>query len=135
MPANAFNGQTDYGIGLGLRVPHYGHILEQKPDVAWFEIISETFMVDGGRPLEVLDAIDRPRVRIAHIADAVLVAVLLRRIRIARAVVAGVGEAVVVLVVVGLGGAPAQVAVRALDVEDLVAGADDEQPPRAHASL
>ena len=40
-----------------------------------------------------------------------------------------------VLVVVGLGGAPAQVAVRALDVEDLVAGADDEQPPRAHASL
>lgn len=57
MPANAFNGHTDYGIGLGLRVPHYGHILSEKPDVAWFEIISETFMVDGGRPLEVLDEI------------------------------------------------------------------------------
>lgn len=57
MPANAFNGHTDYGIGLGLRVPHYGHILAETPDVAWFEIISETFMVDGGRPLEVLDAI------------------------------------------------------------------------------
>jgi uncharacterized protein (UPF0276 family) len=57
MPANAFNGRTDYGIGLGLRVPHYAHILEQKPDVAWFEIISENFMCDGGRPLEVLDRI------------------------------------------------------------------------------
>lgn len=57
MPANRFNGHTDYGIGIGLRVPHYGHILERKPVVDWFEIISETFMVDGGRPLAVLDAI------------------------------------------------------------------------------
>lgn len=57
MPANEFNGYNDYGIGLGLRVPHYSHILEQKPVVDWFEIISETFMVDGGRPLEVLDEI------------------------------------------------------------------------------
>lgn len=57
MPANAFNGQTDLGIGIGLRVPHYRHILERKPAVDWFEIISENFMVDGGRPLEVLDQI------------------------------------------------------------------------------
>src|ERR1700742_4300061 len=57
MPANRFNGQTDYGIGIGLLVPHYRHILERKPVVDWFEIISETFMVDGGRPLEVLDQI------------------------------------------------------------------------------
>lgn len=57
MPANAFNGQTDYGIGIGLRVPHYAHILEQKPVVDWFEIISENFMVGGGRPLQVLDQI------------------------------------------------------------------------------
>lgn len=57
MPANAHNGHTDYGIGIGLRVPHYRHILEKKPVVDWFEIISENFMVDGGRPLEVLDSI------------------------------------------------------------------------------
>lgn len=57
MPANAFNGQTDYGIGIGLRVPHYAHILEQKPVVDWFEIISENFMVGGGRPLQILDQI------------------------------------------------------------------------------
>ncbi|HEY5792215.1 MAG TPA: DUF692 domain-containing protein [Chthoniobacterales bacterium] len=57
MPANRFNGSTDYGIGIGLRVPHYRHILEKKPVVDWFEIISENFMVDAGRPLEVLDQI------------------------------------------------------------------------------
>ncbi|HKB56444.1 MAG TPA: DUF692 family protein, partial [Lacunisphaera sp.] len=57
MPANRFNGQTDYGIGIGLRIPHYDHILNRKPTVDWFEIISENFMVDGGRPLEVLDRI------------------------------------------------------------------------------
>src|SRR6202047_2695029 len=57
MPANAFNGFTEYGIGIGLRVPHYRHILAKKPVVDWFEIISENFMVDGGRPLYVLDQI------------------------------------------------------------------------------
>ena len=57
MPANKFNGYTDYGIGIGLRIPHYDHILSRQPTVDWFEIISENFMVDGGRPLEVLDQI------------------------------------------------------------------------------
>jgi uncharacterized protein (UPF0276 family) len=57
VPANSFNNFTEYGIGIGLRVPHYRHILSQKPVVDWFEIISENFMVDGGRPLEVLDSI------------------------------------------------------------------------------
>ena len=57
MPANAFNGFTDYGIGIGLRVPHYDHILSKKPTVGWFEIISENFMCDGGKPLKVLDQI------------------------------------------------------------------------------
>ena len=57
MPANKFNGFTDYGIGLGLRIPHYDHILSQKPTVDWFEIISENYLVDGGRPLAVLDRI------------------------------------------------------------------------------
>jgi uncharacterized protein (UPF0276 family) len=63
MPANRFNGFTDYGVGIGLRIPHYQHIFEQKPVVDWFEIISENYMVDGGRPLQVLDQIlDRYRV-------------------------------------------------------------------------
>jgi uncharacterized protein (UPF0276 family) len=57
MPANRFNAFTDYGIGIGLRVPHYHHILTEKPTVSWFEIISENFMIDGGRPRRVLDQI------------------------------------------------------------------------------
>ena len=57
MPANRFNGFTEYGIGVGLRIPHYQHILEKKPVVDWFEIISENYMVDGGRPLAILDQI------------------------------------------------------------------------------
>ena len=57
MSANRFNGFSDLGVGVGLRPPHFPHILEHHPDVAWFEIISENFMVDGGRPLATLDRI------------------------------------------------------------------------------
>lgn len=57
MPANQFNGYTELGIGIGLRIPHYDHILTRKPTVDWFEIISENYMVEGGRPLRVLDQI------------------------------------------------------------------------------
>jgi uncharacterized protein (UPF0276 family) len=57
MPANRFNGFKDYGVGIGLRIPHYQHVFETKPVVGWFEIISENFMVDGGRPLATLDQI------------------------------------------------------------------------------
>jgi uncharacterized protein len=57
MPANRFNGYQDFGVGIGLRIPHYGHIFEKKPVVDWFEIISENFMVEGGRQLQVLDQI------------------------------------------------------------------------------
>jgi uncharacterized protein (UPF0276 family) len=57
MAANKHNSFTNLGIGIGLRVPHYQHILSKKPTCDWFEVISENYMVDGGRPLEVLDQI------------------------------------------------------------------------------
>ncbi|HXZ80444.1 MAG TPA: DUF692 domain-containing protein [Terriglobales bacterium] len=57
MAGNRFNAFNDLGIGIGLRIPHYDHILTNKPVVDWFEIISENYMVDGGRPLHVLDQI------------------------------------------------------------------------------
>ena len=47
----------DLGLGLGLRYPHYDHVLEHKPNVAWFEIISENYLIDGGWPLHVLDRV------------------------------------------------------------------------------
>lgn len=45
------------GIGIGLRVPHYEDIFREKPEIDWFEIISENFMVEGGKPLENLKKI------------------------------------------------------------------------------
>jgi uncharacterized protein (UPF0276 family) len=43
------------GFGLGLRVEHFDAILEQPPDVDWFEVISENFMVAGGKPQHYLE--------------------------------------------------------------------------------
>ena len=48
-------GLPDLGIGVGLRVPHYGDVFERKPEMDWFEVISENFMVGGGRPMKTLD--------------------------------------------------------------------------------
>lgn len=45
------------GYGLGLRVDHYDDVLKHRPPVDWFEIISENYMVDGGKPLHYLDRI------------------------------------------------------------------------------
>lgn len=45
------------GVGLGLRTVHYAEILGQGPAIDWFEILSENYMVPGGRPLYVLDQI------------------------------------------------------------------------------
>jgi len=45
------------GFGLGLRTEHYQYVLEKKPDIDWFEIISENYMVPGGKPLDYLDKI------------------------------------------------------------------------------
>ncbi|MDX2226996.1 MAG: DUF692 domain-containing protein [Verrucomicrobiae bacterium] len=45
------------GVGIGLRSVHYPHILSKKPRIDWFEIISENFILEGGRPLHILDRI------------------------------------------------------------------------------
>ena len=47
----------DLGFGLGLRPGHYEHIFEHRPEVDWFEIISENFMDTDGRPRRNLDKI------------------------------------------------------------------------------
>src|SRR5436190_6877713 len=45
------------GVGVGLRSVHYGHVVDEKPAVDWFEIISENFMGVGGRPAWFLEQI------------------------------------------------------------------------------
>ena len=45
------------GCGLGLRREHYETVLREQPSVPWFEVISENFMGEGGRPLHVLESV------------------------------------------------------------------------------
>ncbi|MCW8449782.1 MNIO family bufferin maturase [Legionella quinlivanii] len=45
------------GFGLGLRTQHYEDILNYLPDIDWFEIISENYLIPGGKPLYYLDKI------------------------------------------------------------------------------
>jgi len=42
------------GFGLGLRKPHYAEFLEHRVPVDFVEVISENFMVEGGRPRQIL---------------------------------------------------------------------------------
>jgi uncharacterized protein len=55
--------ETD-GFGVGLRTPHYADILEHHSRLDFVEVISENFMVDGGRPLWILDQV-RERLPVA----------------------------------------------------------------------
>lgn len=48
-------GVPDLGIGVGFRVPHYRHVIDEQPAMDWFEVIAENFMGDGGSPRWHLD--------------------------------------------------------------------------------
>jgi uncharacterized protein len=45
------------GFGLGLRTAHYEEILAGRPKVDWFELLTENYLVPGGKPLHYLDRI------------------------------------------------------------------------------
>ena len=47
------------GFGLGLRTQHYADFLARKQPLDWLEIITDNYLIDGGKPLAVLDAIRR----------------------------------------------------------------------------
>lgn len=51
------NNRPYLGYGLGLRKEHYETVLSEQPDVDWFEIISENYMVEGGKALDYLTRI------------------------------------------------------------------------------
>jgi uncharacterized protein len=56
-PGTARLGLPNLGLGVGLRSIHFAHILENWPEVDWFEVISENFMDSLGRPRYVLDQV------------------------------------------------------------------------------
>ncbi len=45
------------GFGLGLRPEHYRDFTERRPGVDWVEILSENYLVPGGKALHFLDRI------------------------------------------------------------------------------
>jgi uncharacterized protein (UPF0276 family) len=49
--------QRNLGFGLGLRTAHYNAILDDKPTIDWFEILTENYLVPGGKPHYYLEKI------------------------------------------------------------------------------
>ncbi len=47
------------GFGLGLRTPHYAEFLANKQPLDWLEIITDNYLVEGGKPLVMLDTFRR----------------------------------------------------------------------------
>lgn len=45
------------GFGIGLRTDHYGDFIEHDVAVDFVEVISENFMLEGGRPLRILEQV------------------------------------------------------------------------------
>jgi len=45
------------GAGIGLRSRHYQDIITKKPEVNWFEVISDNYFCAGGLPLFYLEKI------------------------------------------------------------------------------
>ncbi|NEP14015.1 MAG: DUF692 domain-containing protein [Symploca sp. SIO2C1] len=45
------------GVGIGLRSAHYQDILNYKPTVPWFEVLSDNYLSPGGMPLYYLERI------------------------------------------------------------------------------
>lgn len=45
------------GFGLGLRTAHYSAFVDEPQRVDWLEIISDNYLVPGGKPLVMLDRI------------------------------------------------------------------------------
>lgn len=58
--------QRLHGFGLGARPQHYPAIMETWPDLDFLEIISENFMVRGGRPMKTLDTLRERYAMVMH---------------------------------------------------------------------
>ncbi|MFT5741201.1 MAG: hypothetical protein ACI822_002538 [Gammaproteobacteria bacterium] len=55
------------GFGLGLRSEHYQDVIAQTPkNIDWFEILTENYMIDGGKPLYYLDIIRQDYPMVMH---------------------------------------------------------------------
>jgi uncharacterized protein (UPF0276 family) len=56
----------DLGHGVGLRREHFDRVLSDRTRVDWFEVISENYLVKGGRPLQILEQVRRDYPLVLH---------------------------------------------------------------------
>jgi len=42
------------GVGVGLRTPHYLYVEQQQPNIPWFEILIDNYLIAGGEPIQHL---------------------------------------------------------------------------------
>ena len=54
------------GFGLGLRTTHYPDFQRQRQPLDWLEVVTDNFLVEGGRPLQMLDFIRRDYPVVMH---------------------------------------------------------------------
>jgi uncharacterized protein (UPF0276 family) len=58
--------RLELGHGVGLRTQHFSGFLDDPPRVDWVEALSENYMAEGGRPLEVLEKVRRDLPVVLH---------------------------------------------------------------------
>ena len=51
MSTYQFSSNIIKGVGVGLRADHYQDIFNTKPEIPWFELLSDNYMADGGLPI------------------------------------------------------------------------------------
>ncbi len=56
-PARGSERAEIRGVGLGLRTEHYGEILEARPEVPFFEVLTDNYAHADGPPLHFLERI------------------------------------------------------------------------------
>ncbi|MGB6307901.1 MAG: DUF692 domain-containing protein [Steroidobacteraceae bacterium] len=54
------------GYGLGLRTPHYEAMLNEPHAIDWLEVITENYLVPGGKPLDYLERIRQRFALVMH---------------------------------------------------------------------
>lgn len=60
-------GRPDLGVGVGLRMAHFGHVTSGVPlGVDLFEILTENFLFTEGRPMHVLEQVRRDHEVVMH---------------------------------------------------------------------
>ena len=59
--------QSHLGFGLGLRPKHYDALLNSSaPPVQWLEVLTENYLVPGGKPLHFLDRLSERYPMVMH---------------------------------------------------------------------